>query len=205
MAYSEAFTELISDKQRVRRLLDDCSFYNADFELWRKSRQFVAELIDHEGTLLDVGCGNGFLLRCLQEWSGRRFVPYGIDVSVSFIREAQALFPEQPEHFLTFNVLGLPRNCSFPTLPSSFDYVYWGVWDDWAFNRRVEMDLLESLAAMVESDGRLILGFYHQDRKDSIAVIRNLEQLGLSFSGIIESDSSEGVVVWQDRRVPARL
>jgi SAM-dependent methyltransferase len=202
MAYSGAFAELIGDEQRVQRLLAGSSFYNADFELWCNSRRFVAEVFDRGGTILDVGCGNGFLLRCLQEWSGHPLVPYGVDVSESFIREAQILFPGEPEHFLTFNALGLPPGNSFPTLPPRFDYLYWGVWDCWTFRRREEMDLLTSIEAMVQSDGKLILGFYHQDRRESFAVIGNLEQLGLSFSGIIENYSGEGVIVWQDKRAP---
>lgn len=203
MTYSGAFAELIADEGRVKTLLAGSSFYNADFRRWSALRRGVAEVIERDGSVLDVGCGNGFLLRCLQEWSGHELVPYGVDVNASLIADARSLFPKQVGHFLAFDLRRLPGLGAFPDLPTRFAYVYWCVWDSWKFQQQQERDVLESLAALVADGGRLILGFYHEDRGESYEVISNLEGLGLNFSGIIENQGGSGVIVWQDRRAPA--
>lgn len=204
MTYSEAFNELVSDGRTVRRLLEGSSFHADDFGLWRDSRQFLARLFDRGGSVLDLGCGNGFLLRCLQEWSGRRLVPYGVDRDESFIREARAQFPGQQDHFLTFDVRELAPGSPFPGLPPRFDYVYWCVWDNCSFERPEEVEMFLNLDALVRGGGRLIMGFYHPNRWDDYAAVGRLEQLGHSFTGFTENQRGEGLAVWRDKSDPAQ-
>ena len=82
MTYSASFHELIESKKRTGALIAGCGMGtgNVDIQTWENRRQFIHSAIDKSGTILDIGCGNGFLLRCLQEWSGVDLVPYGIDI-----------------------------------------------------------------------------------------------------------------------------
>lgn len=69
---------------------------------WRIYRAFLSQM----GTLgrtLEMGCGNGLLLRFLGDHSSdnRAFEPYGIDLNRDAIAEARsAIFPHRPHAFL---------------------------------------------------------------------------------------------------------
>jgi SAM-dependent methyltransferase len=194
--YSESFNHLISDRDRVTRLLNGCCFHSSSFQFWGHSRRFIASAIDKDGTILDIGCANGFLLRCFQEWSGHLLTPYGIDLDESFIDEAKLLFPQHKEHFLQFDILELPEASSF-ILPQSYDFIYWAIWDNWTFQRQIEIRVIRTIQAMVKSGGKLILGLYHEDRSRSFAVIAELERLGFSFSNVVENFDGCEVIALQ--------
>jgi SAM-dependent methyltransferase len=161
------------------------------------SRRFIASAINKDGTILDIGCANGFLLRSFQEWSGHVLTPFGVDLNESFIEQAKSLFPQYKDHFSQFDILELPDTDSF-ALPQSYDFVYWAVWDNWTFNRALEIRVIRSIAQMVKGGGRLILGLYHEDRRRSFAVLEALERLGFSFPEVVENFDGCEMVVWQD-------
>ena len=51
-------------------------------------------LIDRDGHVADLGCGNGMLLKFIMNFSGHLLVPYGIDVNEKAVREAkEAILP----------------------------------------------------------------------------------------------------------------
>jgi len=197
VTYSESFNHLVRDRDRVTRLLNECCFHSSSFELWCHSRRFIASAINKDGTILDIGCANGFLLRSFQEWSGHVLTPFGVDLNESFIEQAKLLFPQHKDHFAQFDILELPDSDSF-TLPRSYDFVYWAVWDNWTFNRPLEIRVIRSLAQMVKAGGRLILGLYHEDRSRGFAVLAELERLGFSFSEVVENFDGCEMVVWQE-------
>jgi SAM-dependent methyltransferase len=199
MKYSDEFQGLIKDKQRVQHLLRGSFFHNASFEFWFHSRRFIADLIDHSGTIFDLGCGNGFLLRCLQEWSAHKLVPYGVDINAPLIEEARDLFPAQANHFFEFDALKLPQMDKLLDLPPNYDFVFWAVWDNWKFERQQEIDMVRALETMVKSGGKLILAFYHESRDESFRILRKIENLGFVFSGTIENFDGCELLAWQDR------
>ena len=195
--YSESFNHLIGDKEKLTKLLNECCFHSSSFEFWCRSRRFITSAIDKDGTILDIGCANGFLLRCFQEWSEHVLTPYGFDLNDRFIDEAKELFPQHKEHFRQFDILKLPDTNSL-TLPSSYDFVYWAVWDNWTFHRQLEIQVIKSIEAMVKSGGKLILGLYHEDRDRSFTVLAELEQLGFSFSKVVENFDGCEIAAWQE-------
>jgi 2-polyprenyl-3-methyl-5-hydroxy-6-metoxy-1,4-benzoquinol methylase len=75
MGYSREFIKLIKDKKNTQRLLSGSGLAGADFKVWERARLFISEAINAPGSILDIGCGNGFLLRCLQEWSKYKLIP----------------------------------------------------------------------------------------------------------------------------------
>ena len=52
--------------------------------------------------MLDVGCANGYLLKCLLEWGserGLRLVPHGLDIGRRLIELAKERLPEFAGNF----------------------------------------------------------------------------------------------------------
>ena len=69
---------------------------------WRKKRGVVLEAVESDGTFLDVGCANGYLLECLVAWAherGVRLIPYGLDIGERLVHLAQQRLPQWASHF----------------------------------------------------------------------------------------------------------
>lgn len=124
---------------------------------WEGQRRLIAKAIHHPGTLLDVGCANGLLLRCLLDWSPHPLVPYGIDPDPQRLDAARGLLPEYASHLAPIG-LGELRRLSDYALPTRFDFVYWNVWDDLEFEQPWAQRYLDE--ALGATASRLILGFY---------------------------------------------
>jgi SAM-dependent methyltransferase len=63
---------------------------------WEAVRRPVADAMDGDGTFLDVGCANGFLLECVLRWTGERGLriePFGLDVSERLAALARTRLP----------------------------------------------------------------------------------------------------------------
>jgi SAM-dependent methyltransferase len=62
--------------------------------------QAILELVDRPGSILELGCGNGLLLRFLHDHAKHRLDCCGIDINEAAIQTAQTqVFPEQPQAF----------------------------------------------------------------------------------------------------------
>lgn len=101
----------------------NCAGVDSTYQIWKDKRKFIAETIQSDGTILDIGCAGGFFLKSLQEWSGYNLVPYGIDINGIYIKKAQTLFPEQQDHFVTLDVKNIEQ-LSACGLPHQYDFVY---------------------------------------------------------------------------------
>jgi len=65
----------------------------------------IQVLAGEEGNLLDLGCGNGALLKTICE-AGDRITPFGVDLSAECIAHARELLPEMAGHFKTGDLFG---------------------------------------------------------------------------------------------------
>lgn len=65
-------------------------------------------LAGQKGNVLDLGCGNGALLKKICQDRGE-IAPFGVDLSDSGIAHARELFPDQAEHFKTGNLFECDR------------------------------------------------------------------------------------------------
>lgn len=79
---------------------------------------FVSE-IDKDGKILDLGCGNGLMLKYLEITSGYKIVPYGIDFMEKSIKQAKEVL--HSKHASNFEV-GNIKDYSFKKGP--FDFIF---------------------------------------------------------------------------------
>lgn len=121
---------------------------------WQAERSPIVEAISGSGTLLDVGCANGYLLECLVNWGAARglaLTPYGVDRSARLIALARRRLPGFAQHFFVANVWDWKP-------PRRFQYVY-SVYD--CVPRAYFAAFVDRLATEVTAPGgRLILGAY---------------------------------------------
>jgi SAM-dependent methyltransferase len=121
---------------------------------WRREREPILDALDRDGSILDVGCANGHLLRCLVEWGAERGLaldPWGLDQGRGLVALARAMWPERADRFFAGNAWDWNP-------PRRFRYVY-------SLCDCVPEDFLEEyvgrlLGRFVASGGRLILGAY---------------------------------------------
>lgn len=195
--YSEEFKKILSNPELLQKYLQE-SHVSFDLKRWKQGRKFIADVIDRDGPVLDIGCANGFLLRCLQEWTGRgnKLIPYGIDTNPEHIKQAKELFPQNQGNFFEGSVEGLVRQDS----PIKFPTVYWNVWDNYDFSERERIDVLKGVIDKVLApEGRLILGFYDVKEGNNKKRIQQLEQLVFKLTGHLKAEDSNEELVWLDK------
>lgn len=67
--------------------------------------QAILDVVDRPGSILELGCGNGLLLRYLHDHSPHQLNCCGVDINESAIRVAQSeVFPEQPQSFCSGDI-----------------------------------------------------------------------------------------------------
>lgn len=195
--YSGVFKTFTKNKKRLCSFVASAGTGHKSFNVYETTRFFISRSIDRDGTILDIGCANGFLLRCLQEWSGRTLVPYGVDKDASLIRKAKLLFSHHAGNFVVAD-LSIEPDLSRIWPSTRFGYIYWNVWDNYAFKTQKETELLEACLRRVRRGGRLILGFYESDTNKSVK-IRHL--LGLGFKQSLRNSYHRRygeVIVWKN-------
>lgn len=196
---SAEFQAWIADDQKIKKLLEGSHVFTEPWdkkiawEQWEKGRQFITSAIDKDGSLLDYGCANGFLLRSLQEWSEHKLDPYGFDIDQQSIKNAKMLFPNKIDHFV--GPEELKNNEQFP---KNFDFIYWNVWDNWKFEKQEELDLLKKLQESTNPGGRLILGLY-DTREQNSKRIEHLKKLHITPSNTIQNPDGEEVIALFNR------
>ena len=123
-------------------------------ERWTALRKPIAECMDKDGTFLDIGCANGYLLECCLAWTAERDVqiePFGVDLSAQLIVLAQERLPNYRDHFWVANAFTwLP--------PRRFTFVRTELYYAPAAHEREY--ILHLLKHCVETNGRLLIANY---------------------------------------------
>jgi SAM-dependent methyltransferase len=168
-------------------------------EYWIANRRPIAGAIRSDGTFLDIGCANGFLLVCLQRWSEYTLTPYGIDTDPEGIAAARDLLPEFKNHFaqVALERFQMPAHFGFP---ESFDFVFWCVWDGLDFTEPQAQVYAKNAFGAARAGGRVILGFYDTDRA---LVERQLEWLIHRYGACTQILRLDVVFAWWDCAVRA--
>jgi SAM-dependent methyltransferase len=131
--------------------------------------------IDHGGKVLDLGCGNGLMLRHLVHHVGHRLIPYGVDFLAESIRQArEQVLPEYADNFTLGNIL----DYGYDDAP--YDYIFFDPYD---LNPADIPKVLSSILAALNPQGKLIC-YTYRDVLDAhgygwVGEFPHLEELGL--------------------------
>lgn len=114
-------------------------------EDWEHARSHVADAIDRDGSFLDVGCANGYLLECLPRWTSHRLDGYGLDIAPELIDLARQRLPDLADRLHVGNALHCEPPHRFTYVRTGLEYV----------PRRRQRELVDRLLTWGE---RLIIG-----------------------------------------------
>ena len=138
-------------------------------EDWERSRSHVADAIDRDGTFLDVGCANGYLMECLPRWTPFAVEPYGLDLSPELADLARRRLPEWSERIYVGNAFAWDPPRAFTYVRTALDYV--------PPARRHE--LLERLLGYGE---RVVIGVFNEHESERTTETE-IESWGVSIAG----------------------
>jgi len=130
------------------------SGHGGDEGRWRYTRVLmVLEAIHKDGSFLDVGCANGYLIECLQKWidgTGVQVEFCGLDISDALIELARKRLPDTPDRFFVANAVSWTPN-------RRFDFVHAHELS-YAPKHRERQFLEHLLDDYLNPGGRLIIG-----------------------------------------------
>ena len=154
---------------------------------WRAEREPILEPVNRDGTILDLGCANGYLLECLLAWAGQRgidLVPYGVDQDAQLVELARQRLPDFSAHFFAANVWSWSP-------PRRFTYVY--TLADVVPRSHLSPYLERLLTTAVESGGFLIVGSYgsHSRSLPPLELESLLPSYGLDAAGATRAGPGE--------------
>ncbi|MEB3860496.1 MAG: class I SAM-dependent methyltransferase, partial [Desulfurococcales archaeon] len=108
--------------------------------------------VDRDGRVIDLGCGNGLLLRHLVSQAGKKLEPYGVDFIEESIEQAKTvILPEYAENFAVSNLV------DYSLKPGSFDFI---LVDPYDIHRDDLEGFLEMVLGACRPGGRVIFYTY---------------------------------------------
>lgn len=119
-------------------------------EEWEYARSHIAHAVDRDGSFLDIGCANGYLLECLPRWTSHRLDRFGLDIAPELVDLARRRLPDLAEHLFVGNALHWTPPHRFTYIRTGLEYV----------PRHRRRDLLAHLLAFCE---RLIIGVFNEE------------------------------------------
>src|SRR6185437_6027998 len=105
--------------------------------------------IDRDGSFLDVGCANGYLLESLPDWTPHRLDLYGLDIAPELVHLARRRLPALAGHIEAGNVLEWRPNRRFVYARATLDAV--------PSNRRRQL-----VGHLLGFSDRLIIGVFNE-------------------------------------------
>ncbi len=159
------------------------SGFSGGEERWKKERGIILDAVDEDGSFLDIGCANGYLMECLVEWAklkGVTLTPYGVDLGARLIELAKRRFPQYASHFWVANAWDWRPPCKFRYVYALHDCVPKDYLHHWV--RRL-------LAHYVEGSGTLIVGAYgsYSENQPARDIAGELSAHGFTVSGSASS------------------
>ena len=150
---------------------------SGDVRSWDYARSLVCDAIHKDGSFLDVGCANGFLMECVKRWAalrGRIVDPYGLDISVELADFARSRLPAWATRIHTGNVLTWQP-------PRRFNFVRTGL--EYVLPQRRRELLQRLLGKFLVEDGRLIVGTYYGESHGPDLLEKELSDWGFTVAG----------------------
>ncbi|MFI0712065.1 class I SAM-dependent methyltransferase [Streptomyces inhibens] len=158
---------------------------------WVSARRFVLAAVERNGTFLDCGCANGYLMECLERWAaagGLRLELYGLDIIGELVALARRRLPHCAGRIWEGNALTWVP-------PRRFDVVRVGL--EYVPERRRPDLVRHLLTTVVAPGGRLVIGPYTEET-GTPETERALVRWGYAVSGRAE-------VAHRDPRVVRRI
>jgi SAM-dependent methyltransferase len=162
------------------------SGFGGEEERWEAARRPIVEAIDRDGSFLDVGCANGYLLDSIVRWSEHRVEPYGLDFSPRLVELARSRLPHWAERIFLGDALEWEP-------PRRFDFVRTEL--VYAPEERRRELVERMLARVVAPRGRLIVCGYGSPRRGLPAhpVRQIVREWGYEPELELEREAPEGV------------
>jgi SAM-dependent methyltransferase len=197
LARARARREITDDEwfSRMRAIFDAAypagdnpraqSGFGGDEARWEAGRRPIARAIDREGSFLDVGCANGYLIEYLVRWTPHHIEPYGLELAPAVAELARKRLPQWAERIYIGNALTWQPPMRFDFVRTELVYV--PEEQQKAFVER----LLEQVVA---PGGRLIVCGYGSPRSGLAAhpVRRIVCSYGFESELAFEAEAPEG-------------
>ena len=119
-------------------------------EDWEYARSHVAHAIDRDGSFLDVGCANGYLLDCLPRWTPHAVDRFGLDIAPELAQLARGRLPDLADRLWVGNALTWEPPHRFTYVRTGLEYV--------PPHRRREL-----VERLLGSCDRLIIGVFNEE------------------------------------------
>ncbi len=150
---------------------------------------FCAE-INKKGIVLDLGCGNGLMLKYLMNSSVYRLIPYGVDFLEKSIEQAKTIIhPENRDHFLIQNIV----DYNFDAGP--FDFIFCAPHHIYSEDR---MKFFAKLMANCRKGGKIIFYVYSNKLKNEKPnVFAGAPELK-KFLLIVKTFPGLSIAVWEN-------
>jgi 2-polyprenyl-3-methyl-5-hydroxy-6-metoxy-1,4-benzoquinol methylase len=134
------------------------SGHSGDQKHWTQARSLIAEAINRDGTFLDIGCANGFLLECLVGWvsaRGYRVEPYGLDFSPELLELARKRLPHWTDRLFLGNAIDWEPPRRYDFVRTHLEYVP---------HKSQEHLIRRLLKHVVVPGGRIIIGTFNEPK-----------------------------------------
>ncbi len=161
------------------------SGFGGDEERWQTARRPIADMIDRDGTFLDIGCANGYLMECVVRWTRHRVEPYGLELAGAVAELARQQRPQWEKRIFLGNALTWQPPMRFHFVRAELVYV----------PQERQRDLLQRLLGeVVAPGGRLIVCGYGSPRSGQPPhpVRRLVRSYGLEAEVEFDTEAPEG-------------
>lgn len=196
----EVWCERVSSALAASYLADEDdprwqSGYDGDPLAWREARELVLDGVHRDGTFLDVGCANGYLMECLHQWArehGRSLVMHGLEINPDLANTARRRLPAWADRIHQGNVMIWTPRDRFTYVRTGLEYV--------PPSHRAAL-VARLLRDIVEPEGRLIVG--PVKAPDLPEVLAAFGEAGVEAPGVCASTDRRGVtryIVYSERR-----
>ena len=90
---------------------------------WELARRPIVTAIDRDGSFLDIGCANGYLLESIVRWSSQRIEPYGLDFAPQLVELARRRLPQWGDRIFLGEALSWDPQRRFDFVRTELCYV----------------------------------------------------------------------------------
>jgi hypothetical protein len=161
------------------------SGFGGDEARWEIARRPITWPIDRDGTFLDIGCANGYLMESVVRWTRHHIEPYGLELAPAVGALARQQRPRWASRIFLGNALTWQPPMRFDFVRTELRYVP---------EERQKVFLQRLLRDVVTPGGRLIVCGYGSPRsqQSSHPVRRLTRRYGFAPDLEFEQEAPEG-------------